>query len=226
MGNISSALDSSGGKGVVSVPDGYTAPQWPSLYIPTLDSTNDQRGIFLYEAEAIWRFTLYWTLLLLCSLFLLCSTLASFTLLLSLTVFRPSSSKPLNPPPSDNPAQPAEAKLHSSSSTTSDNPVSDPNNATPLRSRDSAHPAPPKPKILERAKRKRPPLWPVLILPLVATALAAGVALVTGTVVGFALAAVYSAAGFSMSTWVPFLWALVIALVLIISSYSTLTSIL
>ncbi|WVQ77526.1 hypothetical protein IAR50_007212 [Cryptococcus sp. DSM 104548] len=226
MGNISSALDPSSGKGVISVPDGYTAPTWPSLYIPTLDSTIDQRGIFLYEAEAIWRFTLFWTLLLLCSLFLLCSALASFTLLLSLTVFRPSSSKPLNPPPSGNPAQPAEAKVPSSSSSASDNPSPDPNSAVPLHMGDSSHHTNVKPKILERPKRKRPPLWPILVLPLVATAVAAAVALVTGTVVGFALAAIYSAAGFSMSTWVPFLWALIISLVIIISSYSTLTSIL
>lgn len=49
-------------------------------------------------------------------------------------------------------------------------------------------------------RRKRPPLWMILIIPLVMAATATLVALVSGTVVGFALAAVYAAAGFSMST--------------------------
>ncbi|WWD20408.1 hypothetical protein CI109_104884 [Kwoniella shandongensis] len=215
MGNtLSSALDPSGGRGVISIPDGYQTPSFPSLYIPTIDSTIEQRGVFLYEAEAIWHFTLYWTILLLGALFLICSLFASFTLLLSLTVSRPSSQQrsrkpslafvPLGtdaissggiPPP---PLQPFQSK-------TGDSPLT---------------------KNLERRKGKRPPLWPILVLPVVAVSVAALISIVTGTVVGFALAAVYSAGGFSMSTWVPFLWALIQVLVLIISSYSTLTSIL
>jgi len=50
-----------------------------------------------------------------------------------------------------------------------------------------------------RPKRKRPPLWPVLLIPLVWSALGAIVALISGTIVGFVLGAVYSAGGSSMS---------------------------
>ncbi|WVN87470.1 uncharacterized protein L203_102652 [Cryptococcus depauperatus CBS 7841] len=211
MGNgLSSALNPAGGRGVISIPDGYTTPKWPSLYIPTIDTTEDQQGIFLYEAEAIWHFTLYWSLLLLCSLFLVCALLASFTLFLSAIVFRPR------------------ALLYQSGSKKAASSASD---ASPPETLDPSYPhtqlsAPLTRLAVERLKRKRPPFWPILILPIAAVIIAALIAVVTGTVVGFALAAIYSGGGFSMSTWVPFLWALIIPLVLIISSYSTLTSIL
>jgi len=51
-------------------------------------------------------------------------------------------------------------------------------------------------------------------------------AFIYATVVGFALAAIYSAAYLRMSTWVPFLWASAHTLIVIISSYSTLAGIL
>jgi hypothetical protein len=51
-----------------------------------------------------------------------------------------------------------------------------------------------------RPKRPRPPLWPLLVLPVVMSFVAALVALISGSVIGFALAAVYSAGGFTMST--------------------------
>lgn len=65
--------------------------------------------------------------------------------------------------------------------------------------------------------RQMPPLWLLLIIPLAMGAIACFVSLVSGTVVGFALAAVYSAGGFSMSTWVPFLWGMIQVVVLIIA---------
>ncbi|KIR36587.1 hypothetical protein I352_01545 [Cryptococcus deuterogattii MMRL2647] len=214
MGNgLSSALDPTHGKGVISVPDGYTTPPWPSLYLPTLDSTVEQQGIFLYEAEAIWRFTLYWTLLLICSLFLICALMASFTLLLSLTVFREP-----DPPPLVSKSDDLKSNETRPSRTTSPNTGA---SATPFST-----PLVQLHRPFERPKRKRPPIWPVLLLPVIVTAAAGVVSVISSTIVGFALAAIYSAGGFSMSTWVPFLWALIQALVLVISSYSTLTTIL
>jgi len=49
---------------------------------------------------------------------------------------------------------------------------------------------------------------------------------VTSAIVGYSLAAVYSVGLFRMSTWVPFLWSIVIMLVTIIGSYSTIVGIL
>lgn len=45
-------------------------------------------------------------------------------------------------------------------------------------------------------------------------------------ILGLAIAAIYNAGAYRMSTWVPFLWGLIQALVVIMGSYSTVTTIL
>ncbi|KAI8990770.1 hypothetical protein BDF20DRAFT_903799 [Mycotypha africana] len=49
---------------------------------------------------------------------------------------------------------------------------------------------------------------------------------VIGSIMGVALAFVYNAGFFVMSTWIPFLWALIHILVVLIGSYSTITAVL
>lgn len=54
---------------------------------------------------------------------------------------------------------------------------------------------------ISRYKTIKPlPLWLYFLIPVAMAATAAFVSLISGTVVGFSLAAVYSAGGFSMST--------------------------
>lgn len=65
---------------------------------------------------------------------------------------------------------------------------------------DRARPDPTGGVIRGKRKRKRPPLWPVFLIPFVGSAMGAVLGLISGTVVGFVLSAVYSAGGFSMST--------------------------
>ncbi|KAI8074920.1 hypothetical protein BC940DRAFT_324202 [Gongronella butleri] len=49
---------------------------------------------------------------------------------------------------------------------------------------------------------------------------------ITGSLLGVGMALVYSTGYFVMTTWIPFLWALINILVLIIGGYSTITAIL
>ncbi|KAG2198526.1 uncharacterized protein EV154DRAFT_540283 [Mucor mucedo] len=49
---------------------------------------------------------------------------------------------------------------------------------------------------------------------------------VIGSIMGVALAFVYNAGFFVMSTWIPFLWALIHILIVLVGSYSTITAIL
>ncbi|KAI8079717.1 uncharacterized protein B0P05DRAFT_89722 [Gilbertella persicaria] len=49
---------------------------------------------------------------------------------------------------------------------------------------------------------------------------------VTGSIMGVALAFVYNSGFFVMSTWIPFLWALIHILIVLVGSYSTITTIL
>ncbi|CAG8496129.1 5445_t:CDS:2 [Ambispora gerdemannii] len=64
------------------------------------------------------------------------------------------------------------------------------------------------------------------MLPIIFVAVALLTGLVGGTIVGYALKFFYQAGEFNMSTWVPFLWGLTQALVAVMGSYSTVTTIL
>ncbi|WOO82165.1 putative protein [Vanrija pseudolonga] len=201
MGQVTSVFDPD--PGTQGKPHNYTVPRFPSLYAPSIASTIQQRGYFLHNAEAIWRFTFYWTLILFLGTFLACAALASANIILSRAVFAPGHEK-------DKGGDEVEMRPVSSGGGLFARAASAASSVVRRRQR----------------TRRRPPLYLVLIIPLLMGAIAAFVALVSGTVVGFALAAVYSSGGFSMSTWVPFMWALIQVVVLIISSYSSLTRIL
>ncbi|KAI9591334.1 hypothetical protein BDF19DRAFT_455511 [Syncephalis fuscata] len=71
--------------------------------------------------------------------------------------------------------------------------------------------------------RGRPYFWAP---PLLFGLLGALGAIIGGTVAGIVLGAIYDAGYFRMSPWVPFMWGLAQALITIISSYSTISTIL
>ncbi|KAF5871475.1 uncharacterized protein Bfra_007993 [Botrytis fragariae] len=58
------------------------------------------------------------------------------------------------------------------------------------------------------------------IIPLVYALVGGITALLAGSLVGLILGAIYNAGYFQMSTWIPFIWALINVLVFIISSFS------
>lgn len=60
-------------------------------------------------------------------------------------------------------------------------------------------------------------LW---VLPIVYIFIAGLQAIVTGSIVGAAVGAVYNAGYYEMNTWIPVVWAFISVLVLIISSFS------
>ncbi|KAL3417316.1 integral membrane protein [Phlyctema vagabunda] len=60
----------------------------------------------------------------------------------------------------------------------------------------------------------------VWLIPMVYALLAGIEALLAGSFVGLILGAVYNAGYFQMSTWIPFIWAMINVLILILSSFS------
>ncbi|KAI8054912.1 hypothetical protein BDF21DRAFT_441142 [Thamnidium elegans] len=69
--------------------------------------------------------------------------------------------------------------------------------------------------------------WYILItIPFVFVLGGAITSFVTSSVIGVALSFVYNAGFFVMSTWIPFLWALIHILIVLVGSYSTITAIL
>lgn len=155
---------------------------------------------------AIWRFTLYWTLLLVCGTYFICASIATISLLLSLTYLRPLPppiAPKLQPPtPLTSLATPRPRRA-SHSGQEGQYEMGELNDMGRGGRSGQAGPAPDGVtggKRLSRPKRARPPLWPVLLIPAIAVVVSALIALGSATVIGFALAALYSAGGFSMST--------------------------
>jgi hypothetical protein len=155
------------------------------------------------DTPAIWHFTLYWTLILLGGTFFLTSIFASFNLFLSLSVFRPKLPKRHSTAPSGI-RTPSEHPPSSRSTGASTTPSKSPTNGTGPGQADTGR----RERIgrvgrvgrVGRIGPKRPPLWLVALIPLTTGVVAGVISLVSATVVGFALAAVYSAGGFVMST--------------------------
>ncbi|KAF8606011.1 hypothetical protein BDV93DRAFT_490165 [Ceratobasidium sp. AG-I] len=69
------------------------------------------------------------------------------------------------------------------------------------------------------SKRRAPKLFVTVVLAFIL--IGTFFAVVGSAIVGYVLAAVYSVGYFSMSTWVPFLWSLILTLVGVMGSYST-----
>ncbi|EIE77458.1 hypothetical protein RO3G_02162 [Rhizopus delemar RA 99-880] len=69
--------------------------------------------------------------------------------------------------------------------------------------------------------------WHILVLiPFLFVIGGAIASFVISSIIGVAIAVVYNAGFFVMSTWIPFLWALIHILIVIVGSYSTITAIL
>lgn len=69
--------------------------------------------------------------------------------------------------------------------------------------------------------------WYMLVLVPLIFVVAGGLSsFIIGSIVGVVLAIIYNAGFFVMSTWIPFLWALIQVLIVVIGSYSTITTIL
>ncbi|KAI8343744.1 hypothetical protein BC941DRAFT_344417 [Chlamydoabsidia padenii] len=76
------------------------------------------------------------------------------------------------------------------------------------------------------AKSRTLPWYILILIPFIFAFGGALASFVIGSIVGVALAFVYSTGFFVMNTWIPFLWALIHILVVIVGGYSTITAIL
>ncbi|KAI6149188.1 hypothetical protein BKA82DRAFT_145733 [Pisolithus tinctorius] len=173
---------------------------WPSLYNPIIDLIGGDNappvepgGKYLTQADDVFRFTLYWTLIFHVPLYVLVGTYAFFNVL-----FPPArgrlQSVPMNPLPN----------LHPNSAYTTAPPASHPSAETLSTS--------PR-RVGKRLNVGRTRLMFALIIFLSFVGLGIVSAVAGAAVMGFVIAGVYKAGGFWVSTWVPFVWAVIHALV-------------
>jgi len=165
---------------------GNITPPWPSLYNPGLEILNIEHhpptqpeGAYLYHANDVFRFTLYWNLVFYTPIFFFCGSYAFWNY-----AFPPSHR--LSGHQNNREAYPlSEIK----------SPLSTP--ASPV-----VQPSKP-PKTNERRSR----IAFALIVLLTFLTLSVAGAVIGSAIMGFTAAGLYKAANFNMSTWIPFLLA-------------------
>ncbi|KAF7309394.1 hypothetical protein MIND_00310200 [Mycena indigotica] len=210
-------------------------PQWPSLYNPGIELLNiphhdpvQPLGKYLTRPGDIFRFTLYWTLIFYIPTFLLCALYAFVNL-----TFPPTHRKhgrkealdgthlgpttyplsPISPRPPyfSSPRASAMPNAHilpatpTSPMTNRKHPSNSSSVHTPLLR--------PNPTLPARPNRVRSRTTFALLVLLAFLTLSLTGAVLSSAIVGFGVAGVYRASGFVVSTWVPFVWALISALV-------------
>ncbi|KAJ6485537.1 hypothetical protein C8R45DRAFT_869741 [Mycena sanguinolenta] len=173
-------------------------PPWPSLYNPGIELLDiphhaavQPGGAYLSRPIDIFRFTLYWNLILYTPIFLCCGLYAFFNLTFPPTRHPRVSRRE----PSDSSSYPLTLLPYSPRETT----------APLLR--------PPKPKPNQGRSRTTFALLVLLAFLLLSIAGAA----LNSAILGFVLAGVYKLAKFNLSTWIPFVWALISVLVGLLS---------
>ncbi|KAJ7065434.1 hypothetical protein C8F01DRAFT_745449 [Mycena amicta] len=206
-------------------------PSWPSLYSPGIELLSiphhdpvQPLGRYLTRPRDIFRFTLYWTLVFYTPIFLL-GGLYAFLNLTFPPKKRPSllrrdrsasgaaSAYPLSPL---SPRSPYSAPVSPRTSAIPNIHIFPP----PTNRKPSSVHTPllrPGPSLPARPNRIRSRTTFALLVLLAFLSLSVAGAVLSATIVGFGVVAVYRAAGFVVSTWIPFLWALISALVGLLS---------
>lgn len=215
--------------GDAALPTRSPIPEWPSLYNPVIEVYNlehhgpvQSNGRYLYNANDIFRFTFYWALIFHAPLFLFCGFYAFINIAFPPRRFKPPRVRPRTParpprahtllqPPPSTPPIPIPLTPLSSSSATSPSTLLHHVSQTPITPITPSYPDQP-PRLHQQNDRRSQLVHALLVLFtfMVATV---GAALAESVIVGYILAGLYHSADFSMSTWVPFVWGLVIALV-------------
>ncbi|TFK39520.1 hypothetical protein BDQ12DRAFT_629521 [Crucibulum laeve] len=184
---------------------GHT-PSWPSLYNPGREILHIEHkpptqpgGAYLYHASDVFRFTLYWTLIFYTPIFLFCGLYAfwNYTFPPKLRSSRPQDDENL----------------------LSTMPKSPPSLPTlrPVPSLRSTIP----PKANERRSRLA---FAILVL-LTFLSLSVAGSVIGSAILGFSLFGLYKSANFNMSTWIPFLLAVIQVVVGLLSIWPSIIDI-
>jgi Putative transmembrane protein 170 len=190
-----------------TIPLDYSTPPFPSLYWPIRASPGAPQ--YLYTIRDAWRFTLYWTLIEFC---LVHSAVAAWAVLMQfhsavmqrrILRRRAKSKAHLATVSAD-----ADDGGESTGSAVRSNAFSTATKRAHL----------PQPLLVSNS-----PVWSTSgwawIIPVVYLFIGGIEALLSGSLVGLVVGAVYNAGYYKMSTWTPFLWGAVNCLVVILGSF-------
>ncbi|THH15745.1 hypothetical protein EW146_g4789 [Bondarzewia mesenterica] len=189
-------------------------PEWPSLYNPVIEILDlehhdpvEPNGRYLSNANDVFRFTFYWTVIFHAPLFTFCGIYAFLNIMFPPRT--PSTTTLVAIPPKDDaplPSPPIPLTPLSTASASSPSSLLRPASQTPRPS--SCDP----PLRMRRQNERRSRFTYAFLILLIFLTIGVVSALVESVVAGYILAGLYRSARFSMSTWVPFVWAFMIAL--------------
>ncbi|KAH9066566.1 hypothetical protein EDB87DRAFT_1586850 [Lactarius vividus] len=187
-------------------------PTWPSLYDPLIEFHDLEHhapiqpgGRYLTQAGDVFRFTFYWTLIFNSLFFLITGGIATFNIIFP---SRRDKHGDTTAPPGQKHTPQAAPHSHSMIPLT---PVASAQSPDLLLS----HPGPAEimqpgaPQPRKNVHRSR--LTYAIFTLFVFLVTAVGASFVESAVVGYVLWAVYTAGDFNISTWLPPVWALIIA---------------
>ncbi|KAH8832884.1 hypothetical protein DL96DRAFT_1583758 [Flagelloscypha sp. PMI_526] len=194
-----------------------TVPSWPGLYNPGIEwlpidgvGPVQEKGKYLYASDDVFRFVLYWTLVCYMPIFAACGFYAFANL-----TFRPKRPYPV-------PLQHLHLQdLSDMSTSTSVYPLSpitptSPGNTNASLLRHPASPAlTPQPK--QNELRSRITFAVLVFIMFIALGLAG--TFISSAIIGIIIWAVFDSVGYYVSTWVPFLFAILHVFFGILSIY-------
>lgn len=203
----------------ITTPIDYSTPPFPSLYWPIRATPGTAQ--YLYSLIDIWRFTLYWTLITFC---LVHSATAAWAVLMQFhsamtqrrVLRRRRMGKGFN---ANVNANATDLNTNTNSSTNEDDDEDSLRSAErPSAATESQTPQLPQPLLVSTSPVLSTLGW-VWIIPVVYLTVGGLEALLSGSLVGLIVGAVYNAGYFKMSTWTPFLWGLINCLIVILGSF-------
>ncbi|KAF9554957.1 hypothetical protein CPC08DRAFT_149799 [Agrocybe pediades] len=215
-----------------------TTPPWPSLYNPGLEIIHIEHnspiqpgGAYLYHAKDIFRFTLYWTLIFYMPIFLLCGLYAFWNYASPPVPRKMGSSSDLRRRSRAgeeesyllSPITPCVGGRDGGGSLSSPMDASRRNYTQSQSTTKAGGNSGSKP--LMRAGERRSRVTFAIIVLLTFLSLGVAGAVIGSAITGFVTAALYKAGNFNMSTWIPFLLAVMQVVVGLLSVWPSIVEI-
>jgi hypothetical protein len=206
-----------------TIPLSYSTPPFPSLYWPIRAPPGSAQ--YLYSLADIWRFTLYWTLI---TFGLVHSAAAAWAVLMQFhsamtqrrVLRRKEGGKEMRKGDGNVEGSGSGVDANTNTRTSTRTSVSSDRPTSPQLSTSTFthHAHLPQPLLVSSSPVLSTLGW-VWIIPVVYLTVGGIEALLSGSLVGLIVGAVYNAGYFKMSTWMPFLWGLINCLVVILGSF-------
>ncbi|VEU20953.1 DEKNAAC101841 [Brettanomyces naardenensis] len=171
-------------------PIGYVTPEFPSLHWPLGASKMKYNRAFLYYTEDVWKFCVFWSLIMMIGFYMAATVIAI------LTHYRGTSYN----------------LYMKGARRINDERQADDNTEVAKFARSESR------SLISRMVTSNKKYLPLVVVVYIIVGAFEG--FVAGSLIGVLVSAIYNSGQFKMTTWLPFVYSLIVALFNVISSYS------